>query len=311
MNTLDLVADLTVPIKDAVFGYIDLETTGIFLMEDGPNRVVELGAALMDHQGKLLDSFRSLVNPQRPIPAVATDVHAICDSDVAEAPAWPEAWPLLHAFLDRATILFGFHSPFDLRFIVHELLLAGEEPPHMEFFDVARMAARAGHGRVSLEGLAVGLNAGREGAHSALGDAIMTGSCMSSLLSRAFATDQTIAAVRVSHDANVPVYDTGRCLPGVQASHLRRRADRLPRVCVTGKLEGMLRKEVKERLASVGFKYVKEASKQPEFVVVGERPADRKVEDAMRLHVPILDGQRFMSWLEARERQEDATWEER
>jgi BRCT domain type II-containing protein len=47
---------------------------------------------------------------------------------------------------------------------------------------------------------------------------------------------------------------------------------------------------------------VKEVSEDVAFVVVGEKPAPRKVDDADRLRLEIMSGEDFVRWLEATER---------
>ncbi len=90
----------------------DTETTGINLLDD---RVVELGAAYFQG-GKRLRTHRMLINPGRPIPAEASAVHGIYDTDVATAPGFAEvgarfALHLSGAALDGvAPVLTGYNA---------------------------------------------------------------------------------------------------------------------------------------------------------------------------------------------------------
>lgn len=63
---------------------VDLETTGV---EMGVDRVVEVGAAYAI-AGERGPTFHTLVDPEIPIPAEATEIHGIGDADVAWAPTW-------------------------------------------------------------------------------------------------------------------------------------------------------------------------------------------------------------------------------
>jgi DNA polymerase III epsilon subunit-like protein len=225
-------------ISSAVFGVLDTETTDIKLWESGePHRLVEVGAVLMDAKGREIDSFGTMINPGRKIPRAASAVHGIKDRDVAGAPRFAEVTTALERFLDRADILFGFNSPFDLRFLTHEYLLAGREPLQIALFDAARLACRAGLGRMSLgraielvgwDGLS-GLGRGHA-MHSALGDARATAKLVSWLLPQLPMNNGTIGSLIEVHDAKKSkVYDTRRCLAGMRAEwYPERRAPQLP-----------------------------------------------------------------------------------
>jgi len=88
----------------------DLETTGTDVSRD---RIVEFAAVRVEPSGTR-ESFRSLVNPGRPIPPGATAVHGIRDEDVAGAPTLDDIADRIHALFEGADIA-GFNSlRFDL-----------------------------------------------------------------------------------------------------------------------------------------------------------------------------------------------------
>ena len=60
----------------------DLETTGLSPETDG---IIEISAVKV-RGGKVTDSFSTLVNPGRHIPAAASRVNGLTDSMVADAP---------------------------------------------------------------------------------------------------------------------------------------------------------------------------------------------------------------------------------
>jgi len=70
---------------------LDLETTGVRI---GVDRVVQV-AALKIHADGSETRWSTLVNPQMPIPARATEVHGITDEKVAAAPSMAAVAPVL------------------------------------------------------------------------------------------------------------------------------------------------------------------------------------------------------------------------
>lgn len=94
------------------YAVIDLETTGFSPLED---RVVEMACVLVEN-GSITQSWRSLVNPGRPIPPYATRVHGITDADVAAAPIFPIAQRYLRSLCAGATVV-AHNARFDLSFL--------------------------------------------------------------------------------------------------------------------------------------------------------------------------------------------------
>ena len=94
------------------FTVIDIETTG-FGDRAG---IVEL-AAVKFKDGKLYDTFNSLINPQIPIPPSATMVHGIHDADVADSPSIWEVMPYFEKFIGNSTLV-GHNVSFDLNFLI-------------------------------------------------------------------------------------------------------------------------------------------------------------------------------------------------
>lgn len=99
----------------------DLETTGV---RPGQDRIVEIAMIRVEPDGSRR-TFRSLVNPQMPIPPGASAVHGIHDADVADAPALAALAAEITAFLDGADLA-GFNSfRFDAPMLEAELTRVG------------------------------------------------------------------------------------------------------------------------------------------------------------------------------------------
>lgn len=92
----------------------DTETTGLLPHRDD---IVQIGALrivnLRPLPGEELDTF---VNPGRPIPARATEVHRITDAMVSDAPPLGEAAHALH-MLARDAVIVAHNAPFDMAFL--------------------------------------------------------------------------------------------------------------------------------------------------------------------------------------------------
>jgi DNA polymerase-3 subunit epsilon len=101
----------------------DLETTGTRI--DG-DRIVEIGLVRVETDGSRR-SFRTLVNPEMPIPPPASAVHGITDADVRDAPVLATvAREIVELFADAD--LAGFNSVgFDAPLLENDLRRVGVE----------------------------------------------------------------------------------------------------------------------------------------------------------------------------------------
>jgi len=286
-----------VPVDKAVFGIIDVETTGLAPCDYGFHRIVELACILVDAQGNLVESFSSLVFPERLIPHDAASVHGISDSDVAHAPLFRDAWKRCIKLLSKADILWGFNSPFDLRFIIHELCLADKLVPEIELYDVSRMVVRSGLGRMTLGESAKALGLSCAGTHRAEVDCETTARVLTRLLQTMFPCHCTLGDVITLHDNHGPVYSTSRCLEAIRDQQVKTRKRMAPAICVTGSVPGLPRSQVKQRLAETGFRYVSEANPGIAFAVLGIGSQERKASDCAELGVMTMSADEFKLWL--------------
>lgn len=85
---------------------LDAETTGPDPRED---RVVELGAVYLQAGMQVGPILRTLVDPQKYIPAGATQVHGIRTEDVDGAPTWREVAPRLQRHFAAGPIVVGYN----------------------------------------------------------------------------------------------------------------------------------------------------------------------------------------------------------
>ncbi len=100
--------------------FFDLETTGINITKD---RIVEISYLKIYPDGKEESKTRR-INPQKPIPKEATDVHGITDEDVKDCPTFREIAKSLQAQIEDCDLA-GFNSNrFDIPLLAEEFLRA-------------------------------------------------------------------------------------------------------------------------------------------------------------------------------------------
>jgi len=169
---------MTRPLRDLVYVVFDSETTGLDPKTDA---VVQLGAVRVVN-GKIIEGeeFDTLVNPGRPIPPSATDVHKISDAMVADAPDFQTVCRAFHRYCESAVIV-AHNAPFDMAFLrrqTHASDLAYDHP----ILDTVHLSAvvfgaSAEH---TLDAICARLNIEipPEVRHTALGDALATAKAM-------------------------------------------------------------------------------------------------------------------------------------
>ncbi len=99
---------------------IDVETTG---RDASVDRVVEVGIAIA-RGGEIVERLNWLVNPGRPIPKEASDVHKITDEDVKDAPTFAAVAREITAAL-AGCVPAAYNAAFDRAFLGNEIARAG------------------------------------------------------------------------------------------------------------------------------------------------------------------------------------------
>jgi DNA polymerase-3 subunit epsilon len=100
--------------------FIDVETTG---RDASVDRVVEVGIAIA-RGGEIVERKNWLVNPGRPIPQEAIDVHKITDADVRDAPRFEVVAREVAAAL-VGCVPAAYNAAFDRAFLSNEVARAG------------------------------------------------------------------------------------------------------------------------------------------------------------------------------------------
>ena len=103
-------------LKDLEFVVVDVEATGA---KTPPNRLIELGAFRI-RDGRIVDKFLTLVNPEIPIPRFVASLTGISNEMVRRAPVFADVAPRWLDFVSDS-VLIAHNAPFDTSFLNHEI----------------------------------------------------------------------------------------------------------------------------------------------------------------------------------------------
>ena len=109
-------------IEEAEFSVLDFETTGTSAKFA---RAIEVGIVKMKN-GKIIDTYSSLINPGSQIPYQITLLTGITNEDMLNAPYFEDVIEEIDAFIS-GSILVAHNLTFDLSFLRAEYLRAGKE----------------------------------------------------------------------------------------------------------------------------------------------------------------------------------------
>lgn len=103
----------------------DTETTGLPLHNLAPlekqPKIIELGAALLDAEGKVVDTFQQLLHPGEEITAEITKITGITNEQLVGQPKFTDVLPQLRDFFGRSFSVFAHNLPFDKKLLMFDL----------------------------------------------------------------------------------------------------------------------------------------------------------------------------------------------
>jgi len=161
-------------LADLPYTVFDTETTG--LDPTGGDEIVAIGAVRVAKGRIVRDyAFDCLVDPRRPIPALATRIHGIDAQQVAGCPGIESALPALRRFA-ADSVLVGHNVAFDLRFFELKAAVSGTlfDLPVVDTLILASLVDRREDADHTLEGLARRYGIATAQRHHALSDAATT-----------------------------------------------------------------------------------------------------------------------------------------
>jgi DNA polymerase-3 subunit epsilon len=116
----------------------DTETTGLDPAEG--HRIVEIGALELENHMPTGRSFHRYLNPDRPMPKEAFDVHGLGDDFLRDKPRFRDIAAEFLAFIGQARLI-AHNAGFDMRFLNAELAAIGAAPlPDGRALDTAALA---------------------------------------------------------------------------------------------------------------------------------------------------------------------------
>lgn len=162
-------------LSDLKYVIFDTETTG--LLPERGDEVCQIAACrVVNSKMVKTEVFDTLVNPGRPIPLSATNIHGINDAMVTDAPDFITAGKAFHAFSEGA-VLIAHNAPFDMAFFYRRQGDMGARFDHPVLDTVLLSAVIYGQTEQhSLDAIAERLQVTipEEARHTALGDALAT-----------------------------------------------------------------------------------------------------------------------------------------
>lgn len=158
-------------IENEIFVCFDCETTGL---EPNNDRVIEVAVSKFTFS-EVIETFETLIDPERPIPQSTIEIHHISDEMVKGKPKAAEIMPKVLKLIGNHIII-GHGIQLDVNFIAEECKRSSI-PCNLtknRYLDTLRMARLYGETPVnSLQKLRQHFNIAEEGAHRAMSDVIV------------------------------------------------------------------------------------------------------------------------------------------
>lgn len=163
---------------------VDVETTGGSARNG--DRVTEVAALRVAYDGRILEEFSTLVNPERPIPSFISSLTNITWDMVREAPRFVEIAPEVARLL-QGRVFVAHNAAFDWRFLSREMERATGFPPEARVLCTVRLARKLVPeiASRSLDSLCYFFGLENEARHRAYGDARATAALLGRLIARA------------------------------------------------------------------------------------------------------------------------------
>lgn len=157
-------------LSEIKFACLDTETTG--LSPESGGKICEI-AVSVSCNGRVIEEFATLVNPEIPISPDVVAIHGITNEMVSTAPVFAEILPRLLGMLDNCVIV-AHNADFDLSFLRAEFESCGVHLPPYPVIDTLKLARKSGRfQRNRLGFIAEELGLSCQGWHRAMADTKM------------------------------------------------------------------------------------------------------------------------------------------
>jgi DNA polymerase III epsilon subunit family exonuclease len=175
-------AAANIPIEEAEFVVVDLETTGLAVDQCS---ILEIGAVRISRL-TIVERFATLLRPPGRIPRAITLLTGIDEATIAEAPTLRRGLRRFRSWLDRtpSAPFVAHNASFDSRFVARAFLDYGVAPYEAPVFCTQRIARRVVPqlGRYNLDQLCAHFGLSNSARHRAAGDAEVTARALLELL---------------------------------------------------------------------------------------------------------------------------------
>jgi len=156
----------------------DLETTGLSPLND---QIIEFGAVKIK-EGQVIDTFSTLVNPQRPISSIITEITGITNEMLKDKSTIEEILPKFLRFLE-GSILVAHNANFDYRFLKQQVKVVLNQDLNRAYVDTLSLSrSLLSIKSNSLDKVVKALNLEEFNHHRALDDADITAKVFLSLM---------------------------------------------------------------------------------------------------------------------------------
>lgn len=122
------------------FACLDTETTGLYATQGG--KICEL-AVSVSQNGKVIEEFSTLLNPQMPMLPEVIAIHGITNEMVKNAPTFADILPKVVGLFDGC-VLVAHNADFDLSFLKAEFEACGMNFPPYPVVDTLKLARKSG-----------------------------------------------------------------------------------------------------------------------------------------------------------------------
>jgi len=289
---------------DAGWAVIDVETSGF---RPGQARIISVAALGLDADGRVEQSFVSLLNPG--VDPGPTHVHGLTSAMLEDQPQFTEIVDDLVDVL-RGRTLVAHNVAFDYSFLAAEAEIAEAELPVDSVMCTVELARRLelGVDNLRLETLAAHWGVTQERPHDAIDDAMVLTGILAPALQRARDRDIWLPVRpvtrhrwpngRVTHDELRPVKALAARMPCPFLNPGRfvrgRPLVQGMRVALAAEVR-RTHEELVERMLYAGLAYSDDVDRETSLVVCNEpAPEQGKGYHALQLGVPVVSDVQFM-----------------
>lgn len=259
-------------IRDIINDYcvIDLETTGFSFDYD---QVIEIGI-LKVRNNEIIDSYNNLVNPNKKIPSLVTELTGITNEMVMNQPEINDIADEIIKFIGDDIIL-GHNTSFDLNFLAKGL---GYKLPN-KYMDTLQFSRKLYPElkQHRLSDLASHLKLTRNN-HRSLSDCNCTKELYDAIKENMFVNNLQIKDLFKSKKSNSKSLNIKNIVP--TSDEIDEENFFFERHCVfTGVLEKMLRKDAMQLVVNVGGILDNSVTKQTNYLILGNNDYCKAIKD--------------------------------